>query len=120
MLTARNAVSAGLKRPIAPSASYWFSSSSTSAVAAVSFDEDSASMLLAVGPSFVCAAVTFASRYQDRAVELVRDAVQKQPFGRRVAFWREILADPDLRPVRKRLSTLAMSDSVAERPKPSN
>ncbi len=66
------------------------------------------------------AAVTLASRYQDRAVELVRDAVQKQPAGRRVAFWREILADPDLRPLRKRLSTLAMSDSVAERPKPSN
>ena len=65
-------------------------------------------------------AVALTSRYQDRAVALVRDAVQKRPADRRASFWREVLADPDLRPLRKRLSALAMSDSVAAQPKPSN
>jgi tetratricopeptide (TPR) repeat protein len=66
------------------------------------------------------AAVALTSRYQDRAVALVREAVQRLRAERRPSFWRDVLADPDLRPLRKRLSTLAMSDSVAAQPKPSN
>jgi Tfp pilus assembly protein PilF len=54
------------------------------------------------------------ARLQDRAVALVREAVSKQPADRRASFWREILADPALTPVRDRLRPIARGDSLPQ------
>ena len=46
------------------------------------------------------------TRYQDRAVVLVREALQRMPAERRAAFWRDsIQADPALRTLRRRLAS---------------
>ncbi|MBV8314537.1 MAG: tetratricopeptide repeat protein, partial [Planctomycetaceae bacterium] len=45
--------------------------------------------------------------YQDRAVALIREAVRRHPAGRRAAFVRDqILADPALQPLQRRLRSL--------------
>jgi tetratricopeptide (TPR) repeat protein/tRNA A-37 threonylcarbamoyl transferase component Bud32 len=52
-------------------------------------------------------AVTQVERYQDRAVALVKLALERTPRERRAAFWHdEIEADPALRSLQRRLRTL--------------
>ena len=46
-------------------------------------------------------------RYQDRAVALVKLALERTPADRREAFWQDQLAaDPALRPLQRRLRLL--------------
>jgi tetratricopeptide (TPR) repeat protein/tRNA A-37 threonylcarbamoyl transferase component Bud32 len=46
-------------------------------------------------------------RYQDRAVELVKLALERTPAERRAAFWHDqVAADPALRPLQRRLRKL--------------
>jgi serine/threonine protein kinase len=52
-------------------------------------------------------AVTQVERYQDRAVALVKLALERMPSERRAAFWHdEVEADPALRSLQRRLRTL--------------
>jgi tetratricopeptide (TPR) repeat protein/tRNA A-37 threonylcarbamoyl transferase component Bud32 len=52
-------------------------------------------------------AVSLVDRYQDRAVALVRLALERTPADRRAAFWQsEISTDPALRPIQRRLRPL--------------
>jgi tetratricopeptide (TPR) repeat protein len=52
-------------------------------------------------------AVTQVERYQDRAVALVKLALERTPSARRAAFWRdEVETDPALRSLQRRLRTL--------------
>jgi tetratricopeptide (TPR) repeat protein len=58
-------------------------------------------------------AVALVTRYQDRAVVLVREAVRRLPAERRVAFWRDsIQADPALRMLRRRIAALELTGPV--------
>jgi tetratricopeptide (TPR) repeat protein len=52
-------------------------------------------------------AVTLVDRYQDRAVLLVKRALEATPPGRRAAFWQDLVAaDPALRTLLRRLRLL--------------
>ena len=52
-------------------------------------------------------AVTLVERYQDRAVALVKLALERTPAERRAAFWQgQVAADPALRPLQRRLRPL--------------
>jgi tetratricopeptide (TPR) repeat protein len=52
-------------------------------------------------------AVTLVDRYQDRAVLLVKRALEATPPERRAAFWNElVVADPALRTLQRRLRSL--------------
>ena len=52
-------------------------------------------------------AVTLVDRYQDRAVALVKLALERTPAERRAAFWQgQVAADPALRPLQRRLRSL--------------
>jgi hypothetical protein len=52
--------------------------------------------------------VRLVSRYQDRAVELVRSALLRAPAEQRANLLREtIMADPALKPLERRLRALA-------------
>jgi tetratricopeptide (TPR) repeat protein/tRNA A-37 threonylcarbamoyl transferase component Bud32 len=55
-------------------------------------------------------------RYQDRAVELVKLALERTPAERRAAFWQgQVAADPALRPLQRRLRWLQPA-GAANRP----
>jgi tetratricopeptide (TPR) repeat protein/tRNA A-37 threonylcarbamoyl transferase component Bud32 len=55
-------------------------------------------------------AVALVDRYQDRAVALVKRALEQLPAERRAAFWQsQISADPALRPLQRRLRWLQPS-----------
>ena len=46
-------------------------------------------------------------RYQDRATELLREALKRMPEEERASFWRDIVpADPALKALRRRVSSL--------------
>jgi tetratricopeptide (TPR) repeat protein len=52
-------------------------------------------------------AVTLVERYQDRAVALVKLALEKTPTDRRAAFWQgQVAADPALRSLQRRLRSV--------------
>jgi eukaryotic-like serine/threonine-protein kinase len=52
-------------------------------------------------------AVMLAERYQDRAVMLTQEMLERLPSDRRATFWRDqIQADPALRPLQRRLRSL--------------
>ena len=52
-------------------------------------------------------AADLTASYQDRAVALIREAVRRYPAGRRAAFvCDQILADPALQPLQRRLRSL--------------
>jgi hypothetical protein len=52
-------------------------------------------------------AVVLVDRYQDRAVALVKLALERTPADRRAAFWdSQISTDPALRPLQRRLRAL--------------
>ncbi len=52
-------------------------------------------------------AVTTVERYQDRAVALVKLALERTPAERRAAFWQSnVSADPALRPLQRRLRSI--------------
>ncbi len=56
-------------------------------------------------------------RYEDRAVTLVRLALQRTPESERGAFFHNtILADPAMKPIRKRL-TMSLERDVFDRPR---
>jgi hypothetical protein len=60
--------------------------------------------------------VTQVERYQDRAVALVKLALDRTPSARRAAFWHdEVETDPALRPLQRRLRTLQPA-GAANRP----
>ena len=51
--------------------------------------------------------MTLVDRYQDRAVALVKLALERTPAERRAAFWQsQVGADPALRPLQRRLRSL--------------
>jgi serine/threonine protein kinase/Tfp pilus assembly protein PilF len=52
-------------------------------------------------------AVAQVNRYQDRAVELVQEALKLLPPDRRAAFLKEVLQDPDLGALRRRLRSVS-------------
>jgi len=52
-------------------------------------------------------AVALTASYQDRAVALIGEAVQRTPPGQRAAFVRDqVFTDPTLQPIRRRLKSL--------------
>jgi serine/threonine protein kinase/predicted Zn-dependent protease len=52
-------------------------------------------------------AVTLVDRYQDRAVALVKLALERTPAGRRAAYWQDqVVDDPALRSLQRRLRAL--------------
>jgi hypothetical protein len=54
-------------------------------------------------------AVAQVNRYQDRAVELVQEALKLLPADKRAAFLKEVSQDPDLRALRRRLRSVSPS-----------
>ena len=57
--------------------------------------------------------VTVVARYQDRATELLREALKRMPEDQRASFWRDVVpADPALRVLRRRVSALDGSADV--------
>ena len=59
-------------------------------------------------------AVAQANQYQDRAVALLQDAMKRLPADQRAAFLGEILNDPDLAIIRRRLrSVLPAGSSIS-------
>jgi tetratricopeptide (TPR) repeat protein/tRNA A-37 threonylcarbamoyl transferase component Bud32 len=53
------------------------------------------------------AAVALVERYQDRAIALLKLALERTPAERRAAFWQEqVAADPALRPLQRRLRSI--------------
>ncbi|MFI5454652.1 MAG: protein kinase [Isosphaerales bacterium] len=57
--------------------------------------------------------VTLVTRYQDRATELLREALKRMPDDQRASFWRDVVpADPALRALRRRVSALEGSGDV--------
>jgi serine/threonine protein kinase len=52
-------------------------------------------------------AVAQVNRYQDRAVELVQEALKLLPPEKRAAFLKEVVQDPDLRALRRRLRSVS-------------
>ena len=59
-------------------------------------------------------AVALTASYQDRAVALIREAVRRHPAGQRAAFVRnQILADPALRPILRRLKFDELAEHTA-------
>ena len=66
-------------------------------------------------------AVLAVVRYQDRAIALVHEAVERLPAERRALFWRDqVLADPSLRPIRHRLMPFEPTTAVTSGPTPRN
>jgi tetratricopeptide (TPR) repeat protein len=60
--------------------------------------------------------VLLVSRYQDRAADLLREAIRRLPAGRRASFVKEvILADPELRALRRRLSSMDLAGPAPPR-----
>jgi tetratricopeptide (TPR) repeat protein len=60
--------------------------------------------------------VLLATRYQDRAADLLREAVRRLPADRRTSFVKDyILADPELRTLRRRLSSIDLAGPVPPR-----
>jgi tetratricopeptide (TPR) repeat protein len=59
-------------------------------------------------------AVTLVDRYQDRAVLLVKRALEATPPGRRASFWQDLVAaDPALRTLQRRLRPLQPAGAVS-------
>ena len=59
------------------------------------------------------------ARYQDRATGLLRDAVKRMPDEQRASFWRDVVpADPALRALRRRVSSLDGSGDGRNSPSP--
>jgi tetratricopeptide (TPR) repeat protein len=58
--------------------------------------------------------VFLVTRYQDRAADLLREAIRRLPADRRASFVRDvILADPELRTLRRRLSSMDLAGQVS-------
>ncbi len=54
--------------------------------------------------------VLLVTRYQDRAADLLREAIRMLPADRRASFVKDvILADPDLRTLRRRLASMDLA-----------
>ncbi len=54
--------------------------------------------------------MSLVAQYQDRAVALVREAVNRRPAGERSSFVSDVvLADPELRTLRRRISALDLT-----------
>jgi serine/threonine protein kinase/Tfp pilus assembly protein PilF len=47
---------------------------------------------------------TLVATYQDRAVDLLREVLKRRPEAGRASFWREVVADPALRSIARRVS----------------
>jgi tetratricopeptide (TPR) repeat protein len=61
-------------------------------------------------------AVAVVTRYQDRAVVLVREALRRLPAERRAAFWRDsIQADPALKTLRRRIAAPELAGPALSR-----
>jgi tetratricopeptide (TPR) repeat protein len=57
--------------------------------------------------------VRLVTQYQDRAVGLLREAIRRLPADRRASFIKDaILADPDLRTLRRRVSSMDLAGPV--------
>jgi tetratricopeptide (TPR) repeat protein len=57
--------------------------------------------------------VTLVTRYQDRATELLQEALKRMPDAERASFWHEVVpADPALKALRRRVSSLDGSVGV--------
>jgi eukaryotic-like serine/threonine-protein kinase len=56
------------------------------------------------------------TRYQDRAMELLREAIRRLPADQRATFVKDVvLGDPDLRTLRRRVSSMNLADPVSFR-----
>ena len=61
--------------------------------------------------------VTLVARYQDRATGLLREALKRMPEDQRASFWRDVVpADPALRALRRRVSSLGPPGEGGRRP----
>ena len=73
-------------------------------------------MVSARGPKKGQESVLLVTRYQDRATNLLRGAIRMLPADRRTSFIQDvILADPDLRTLRRRLSSMDLAGPVLPR-----
>ena len=62
-------------------------------------------------------AVMVVGRYQDRALGLIQQALGQLPADQRMAFWRDqVLSDPALKPLQRRLRTLFPMRTASARP----
>ena len=63
--------------------------------------------------------VTLVARYQDRATGLLREALKRMPEEDRASFWRDVVpADPALKALRRRVSSLDGSADGQKSPSP--
>ena len=59
-------------------------------------------------------AVSLVARYQDQAVELIREAIKRHPAAQRVSFVRDVVqTDPALAALRHRLRSLELADRAS-------
>jgi len=66
-------------------------------------------------------AVAVVTRYQDRAVVLVREALRRLPADRRASFWRDsIQADPALSTLRRRIAAPELAGPALSRDRESS